>query len=439
MDIPANTWAISIIHYNGCTVTQHTMNLIPDSPTEDTNDMAPARRRRARRRMVALLTPDERASYVDDIAQRAAPTFDFLAFSLIAGLLFGFAFLIDSPHLLLLAALLAPKMAPAVGISLGTVLGSPRYFGRSMGGLLIASFLVMLAGAAIGLISRIWMPLDLLQVYLHSQLVWPPFILLGVGAGLFASTLVHESWKAQIASVAISYSLFAPLCAAGFGLGSGLPHLWPDGLVLFAIHLAWTTLAGAITLAVMGFRPLTLFGYSLGGAVALALILMALGFGGASAVVGGQIALPTPTYTPTATRTLTPTTTATPAPPTQTPTPTVTPTITLTPTVTLTPTSTPVQALVIVGEGFNGAVLRDVPNGRNIGSLFNGSVVEILGPTQLDEDNRTWVMILNLETDTQGWLLQSLLVTATPIGGPPTASPTITGTAPAPTTPTPTP
>lgn len=398
------------------------MNLTPESPTEEPEDLSPARRRRARRRMVALLTPDERASYVDEIAQRAAPTFDFLAFSLIAGVVFGVAYLVDSPHLLLLAALLAPRMAPAVGISLGTVLGSTPYFLRSLGGLLVASFLVLVSGAVLGLLARIWAPLDLLQVYLHSQLVWPPFILLTVGAGLFAATLVHENWQAQIASVAISYALFAPLSATGFGLGSGLPHLWPDGLVVFAIHLAAATLVGAITLAAMGFRPLTLFGYSLSGAIALAMILLTLGFGGASAVVGGQIALPTATFTPTATRTLTPTASATPAPPTPTATPSITPTASLTPTITNTPTATPVQARVVVGDGFNGAVLRDAPNGRNIGSLFNGSVVEILGPTQLDESSRTWLLVLNLETDTQGWLLQSLLVTATPAGGPPSAT-----------------
>lgn len=406
------------------------MNLTPDSSPENPDDLSPARRRRARRRVISLLTPDERASFLDEVAHKAAPSFDFFLFSLVAGGIIGLAYLLDSPHLLILGALFAPRMLPAVGISLGTVLGSAEYFRRSSGGLLVSSFLVLFSGAVIGLVARLWLPLDLLQVYSHSQLTWPPFVLLGLGAALTAATLVKENWRVQVASVAMAYALFTPLSAAGFGLGSGLPHLWPAGLVLFAIHLAWATLLGAATLAAMGFRPLTLFGYSFGGAIALGLILLAIGFGGAGAVVGGQIALPTATFTPTPTQTLTPTLTATPEPPTSTPTPTITPTPSLTPTITLTPTATPVQALVIVGEGFNGAVLRDAPNGRNIGSLFNGSVVEILGETQLDENNRTWVKVLSLETNTEGWLLQSLLVTATPEGGVPTATetPTLTAT-----------
>jgi hypothetical protein len=389
------------------------MNLPENTPPEEPRRTA-ARRRRASRQVIAALTPDERSTYIDEVANRAAPSFDFFLFSLLAGAIISFGLILDSPYLLLLGALAAPLMSPVVGVSLGTVLGSTRHFGRSLGGLAIGSFLVLLTGALAGFAVRIWLPMNLLQVYLHAQLTWPPFLVIGIGAVMTAATLVKENFNPNIPSTAVAYALYLPLAASGFGLGSGLPFLWPDGLVLFAIHLAWVILLGAITLGIMGFRPYSLFGYSIGGVIALIGIVLAIGFGGAGAVVGGEIALPThtPTITPSITATTTPTNT--PVPPTATFTPSTTPTISLTPTITETPTVTPVEALVSVGNDFSGAVLRDAPNGRIISSLFNGSLVIIIGDLQLDENNRIWVKVLDVENNVEGWVLQSLLITATP-------------------------
>jgi hypothetical protein len=42
-----------------------------------------------------------------------------------------------------------------------------------------------------------------------------------------------------VPSVAIAYELYLPLAAAGFGLSSRIQNLWPDGLVIFTVYLAW--------------------------------------------------------------------------------------------------------------------------------------------------------------------------------------------------------
>jgi hypothetical protein len=401
------------------------MNLPPEDTSEEGVGLPRARRRRAQRQLISALTPDERANYLDEVARRAAPSFDYFLFSLFAGAILALGFLMDSPYLLILGALLAPFMAPAVGVSLGTILGSWRYFGRSFGGLLVGSALVLVISAIAGFITRLWPGMLLLQVYLHAQLTWPPFIVMGVGAALTSALLVRESdrgesYRAAIPSVAVAYGLYLPLAAAGFGLGSGLPHLWPDGLVLFLIHLAWVTLLGAITLGVMGFRPLSLFGYSFGGVVALIGVLLVIGFGGVGAVATGDLARPTASYTPS--MTLPPSDTPapptdTPEPPTETFTPTISPTASDTPTPSNTPSPTPVQALISVGSDFGGAVLRDAPNGTIIISLFNGSLVQILGEFQTDASGLVWARVLDLENNVEGWIRQTLLITATPPPG----------------------
>jgi uncharacterized membrane protein len=389
---------------------------ITEQPTPEEPQRSRARRRRARRQVITAMTADEKASYIDEVASKAAPSFDFFLFSLLAGAILGFALLIDSPYLLLLGALLSPLMTPLVGIGLGTVLGSGRHFGRSLGGFAIGSFLVLLVGAVAGLASRLFEPAAV-QAQIHTQLAIPPFIVLGIGAALTAATLVKERFNPSIPSAALAYGLYVPLSAAGFGLGSGIEHLWPDGLVLYVIHLAWATLLAAITLGVMGFRPYTLFGYSIGGVIALIGIILAIGFGGAGIVATSQVTLPT--ATPSITPSITPTTTqtATPVPPTASFTPSKTPTITLTPTITPTPSATPVEALVRVQEGFTGAVLRDAPDGNIISTLFNDSLVILLGERDAGEASRLWVKVLDLENNVEGWVLQSLLITATPDSG----------------------
>lgn len=400
---------------------------------DDPDRMPPARRRRARR-LLAPLDADERAAFLSELTHRASPSFDFFLFSLLSGLVLSAGLLIDAPALLVLGALAAPLMAPAMGVSLGTVIGSVRYFARSLAGLLIGSLLVLGAGVLAGWAAQTWaaqtgasqvwanqnwLPLDwgelsLTYAFLHAQLSWPNFLVMAAGAVLMAISITHSDRSPALPSVALAYGLYPPLAAAGLGLATGTPHLWPDGLVVFAVHLSWATLLAALTLAVMGFRPLTLFGYTLSAAVALLGVILVIGLSGAGAAFGAQIGLPTPIPSPTPTPTLTPTLTLTPVPPTATSTPTLTPTATLTPTSTFTPTATPVFAVVAAPQG-DGAYLRAEPNGEILGVLANGMQVQIL-PETTEVNGVGWVRVISPDGQ-DGWMV-AVLLESPPLGTP---------------------
>ncbi len=391
-----------------------TSEFIPDDP----DLMPPARRRRARR----LLTPldvDERAIVLDQVRRRTSPSFDFFLFSLVAGIVFSIGLILDSPVVLVLGAILAPLMAPVAGLSLATVVGSYKFFARSLVALAIGSIMVFLAGAGAGVAAYIWFPGTWGQAYANAELSWLNFIVLTIGAVFTAATMAHHERSPAAPSVALAYTLYLPIVAAGFGLGSGAAHLFPDGLVVFALHLAWAVLLGAITLAVLGFRPMTILGYTLGGVVTLIGVAMAFGIGAYSTTLGWFGApLAVPTYTPTATLTLTPvpptaTQTATPIPPTLTP--TLTPTSTRTPTLTptYTPSPVPVYARIAPEEG---ALIR-----TEIGfdspivypPVMQGTLVELIGEPQISS-GYTWVHVKVIEDNREGWILQSLLLIATP-------------------------
>jgi len=387
---------------------------IPDDP----DLMPPARRRRARR-LLAPLEADERAIVLDQLRRRTSPTFDFFLFSALSAIIFCIGLLLDSPVVLVLGAVFAPLMAPVVGLSLGTAIGSYKFFVRSLAGLLVGCLLVFIVGVAAGLLGRVWMPASLTQAYNSAELSAINFIVLSVGAMFTAATMAHHERSPAAPSVALAYTLFLPVVVAGFGLGLGTPHLFPDGLVVFAIHLAWGVVLGAIILAILGFRPMSIFGYTLGAAVTLIGVALVVGVGAFSATLGWfGSPLAVATYTPTPTPTLTPipptpTNTLTPIPPSLTPTITLTPTLSPTPTQTFTPTPVPVYARIAPEEG---ALIREEP-GFDAPILYpgivQGTLVQLLGDSQ-EVKGFPWIQVLVVEDGRQGWILQSLLLIATP-------------------------
>ena len=387
---------------------------IPDDP-----DLLPPARRRRARRLLAPLEADERAIVLDQIRRRTSPSFDFFLFSVISGIIFSFGIMLDSPIVLVLGAILAPLMAPVIGLSLGTIVGSYKFFARSLVGLAIGSLMVFVVGVGAGLLGRVWMPTSLSQAYLNAELSAINIIVLTVGAVFTTATMAHHERSPAAPSVALAYTLYLPLVVAGFGLGSGVPHLYPDGLVVFAMHLAWGVLLGAITLAILGYRPMTIFGYTFGGVVTLIGIALVVGVGAFSTTLGWfGSPLAVPTYTPTATYTLTPipptaTYTATPVPPTLTPTLTLTPTKTPTPTETFTPTPVPIYARI---GPESGATIRSGPGFDSppvYPPVLQGTLVQLLGYAQ-DKAGLTWVQVKVIEDGREGWILQSLLLIATP-------------------------
>lgn len=392
---------------------------------EENASLTPARRRRQRR---VIVSPDagERAELLAELSRKAVPSFEFFLYSLLSGLLVGLAFLLDAPALVFLAALLAPFMAPIIGVSLGTVSGAFSFFLQSTGSLAIGSLMVFLGSLAGGWVVQFMPDQVFQQAQLQSQFTWASFLVLILGAGIATYQMVRSpEQKPVAASVAIAYGLYLPLGAAGFGLSSGTVGPWPDGLILYIVHLLWACLVSILVLAAMGLRPHNAVGYFLATscAVIAALAIAAVQI----AAWPPEIAVVTPTSTqtaettpaqvspsPTLTASLTATPTNTPVPDTATPTPTRTLVPSRTPTKTLSPVPTPVWARIFTDVG-NGALIREEPdyNAVIVQSLLNGSLVEVL-PDRSISGNSTWVRVRTIEGN-EGWIVQSLLRTATPV------------------------
>lgn len=391
--------------------------VLPDgfTPLGDSFNPTPTRHRRRVRRYFVTPNEDERSALVEKLARRAFPSFEFFLFALLCGAILGAGFILDSQALLLLGILLAPLMTPWVGVVLGAMTGSWRFFFQTLIALLAAGVLIFLTGGLAGLAARVWLPLPLFQANIDAHLWWPNLVVLALGALLMVYSFVRSEDKPVLPSVMLSYGLLLPLSAAGFGLGSGAPHLWPNGALVCLVHLALITLLGGLVLALLHFKPSGFFGTVLTvlvGLLCLAVLVALTGLGTLILGIGRAPAVqkPTPTAAVLSLPSLTSSSpsSATPAGPIQTPAPLASPT----PTLTSSPQPTAAYAVIAASSG-GGAVVRSDPAGVTIlATLLNGAMVQVLPDIQ-NIGGSNWIHI-RTEQDIEGWVLQTVLTSVTP-------------------------
>lgn len=412
---------------------------------------ARARRRRAMRRSYFPSDEKGRAALYEHLARRAFPSYELFVFSLVAGVILGVGYFFNAWALLFFGILTAPVLVTWVGMSLAIIAGSGRLFVQTITALLVSSLLVFGSGLIAGFASRA-LPNSartFTEAFNNSRLWWPNLFVLTVGAIILTISFVRSETLPYLPSALLASQLLPPLCAAGFGLGSSVEGIWPAGMWVFVVHFAWATFFGIITLFFLRFFPISLSGATTTG-LAIIGILVALtyltGFDQWIKIRAG-LATPEPVPIVQASDTPTPAPTITPSPeisqstavigvPTQSPTRTSTPTTratlapTDTPTSTVTAEPTPIIGMIRANEG-GGAFIREKPGGKVVATLGNGATVTIVPDDIQDVRGVIWVHVFALVNDVrvEGWMIQSVLVTATPVADwQPSATPVFTST-----------
>ena len=398
-----------------------------------------ARRRRAQRRAYFPSDEEGRAALFTHLARRAYPSYELFVFSLVSGVILGLGYFLNSQALLIFGILVAPLMTPWIGISLATIAGAFRFFMQTLIAVFLGCLIVFLSGWLAGFASRAAPPRVFNEAFIHSRLWWPDLIVLTIGAVILTVSFVRSEQRPYLPSALLTYGLFLPLSAAGFGLGSGvgLHEIWPQAFYVFLVHFSWATLFCMLSLFFLRFFPTSAAGFIFTGLVfilLIAVIASLTGFGLWTMTSAGLVtpppatvmaALPSPTAAPTDRRLPTPSATEvissatshpsqTSNPATQTLLPTLVPTQTSTETVTAEPT--PIIAIIHASEG-GGAFLREKPGGLVLKTLGNGATVTII-PNDIQEvNNILWVHVFTTVNDQRvdGWMIQTLLQTATPV------------------------
>jgi hypothetical protein len=402
-----------------------------------------ARRRRQSRRIVPQ-GKNSRVQFLDQLTHQATPSLLFFALSILAAIMAGIALLTDAPAFFVLTVIIAPFLAPVVGLALGTLVGSWHFFIQSFVSLLIGLLMFFGGGVIAGWWADGTQPGNYVMAHQLAFVSVADLLLLTFGSVLIIYRLAKvPAQKPHLISAAVAYELLLPAAVAGFGLTSQIPGLFTSALITLLLHVCWTVLLGAVTLAVLGLRPNGTLGYALtGGLVVLCLV--------GAVLINGSIelpqmppleaaALPTlrPTSSePTATRTPSPTSTPdaalamtltaeaiptgipatatmTPITPTATATkaiPSATPTITFTPQITVTP-----MYAVVYAETGGGSIVRQGPYFSALPleppytTLLNNSRVKVY--ESVINENGTWVRITPLwDESVEGWMLRIYLI-----------------------------
>lgn len=404
------------------------------SPQEPPPAPPPVRRRRVTRRSHIPTDAEGQAELIASLARRAYPSIELFIFSLVCGAILGLGYLLDSQAVLLLGILVAPLMTPWVGFLLAILTGSLRFMFETLMALFISILFVLIGGLLTGFAARLFMPITLNNVYIHSRLWIPELVTFALGAITLVISFARSEDRPFLPSVLIAYAFYLPIGASGFGIGSGLPDVWFQGLLVFFVHFAMTSIIGLITLFILRLRP-SPSGVAL-SSVTLAVFAGILIFFAGSGSPSRNDAAPqsTPTNSIAAAPSLTPVLSFTPVigssstfTPTATSSEGITPSpvpltlaITLpptdTPTITLTIQPTPTYGKVAANEG-GGANLRTAPgrDGTFIITLLNGTIVETYSEFQV-VNNVTWVKVYVRVNGQpyEGWLLESVISYATP-------------------------
>ena len=397
-------------------------NLITAHP-EQTPEFVSARARRRRALRRAHFPTDEagRAELFAHLVRRAFPSYELFVFSFVAGAILGLGYLFNAQALLIFGILVAPLLTPWIGTTLSIVAGALRLFLQTVTALLISSLVIFLGGWLAGFASRHFQPLTFNEAFIHSRLWWPDLVALTIGAILITISFVRSEDRPYLPSALLAYELFLPLSAAGFGLGSGvgLGEIWPQGLFVFLIHLAWATFFGLMTLFFLRFYPTSTGGFAFTGLALIALITTnghLHAFGKWIMMQIGRVcharnlsplqltihsfAIPSSTSfakdeqataviaVPVNTASRTPRPSSTPA--------TLPPTETSTSTVTAEPT--PILAMIRASEG-GGAFIREQPGGQVLITLGNGSTVTIIPNDLQDVNGVIWVHVFTTVND----------------------------------------
>lgn len=422
----------------------------PPSPREDPSAAQRGRRRRVTRREMIPTDAEGQAELIGSLAKRAFPSIELFVFSLACGAILGLGFMLDSQAVLLLGILLAPLMVPWVGFLLSILTGSPRFLFETSMALLISVILIFIGGVLTGFCMRLFLPHTLTNLYTHARLWIPELLVIAIGAVTLVASFIRSESRPFLPSVIIAYGFFLPVSAAGFGLGSGLPGVWPLGIYVSIVHIALASVLGLITLFVLRIRP-TSTGYIFSGVgmvifIAILYILMVPGFTSSTVAAASSTSTPTalpslnPDLLPASTNTIQPSNTpaqvlgltntpivitetlsasATPSatPPSVTPVP-LTLAVTLpasaTPTITLTLEAQSISGKVSAVEG-GGANLRQTPNGKYLMTLDNGTIVEIYPDFKI-VNGVTWIHVFVTRNGqrVEGWLLESVVTYSTP-------------------------
>jgi uncharacterized hydrophobic protein (TIGR00271 family) len=199
------------------------------------------------------LTREEQVEVYKRVRRDARPDTDFFIMMGLAATIATYGLLQGSAAVIIGAMLVAPLFTPILAGSLAVVQGDIRLVRLSLEAALKGIALAI----GIAVVLTALSPLRTLTVEITSRTspnLFDLAVALASGAaGAYA--VARKDVATALPGVAIAAALVPPLCVIGVGIALGDPRVTGGSTLLFVTNLIAITLAGSVTLLLLGFRP----------------------------------------------------------------------------------------------------------------------------------------------------------------------------------------
>ncbi|MCJ7695075.1 MAG: SH3 domain-containing protein, partial [Anaerolineaceae bacterium] len=345
------------------------------------------------------------------------PGYNFFLFALLGAFLGGIGLLLDSPIILIAAALCIPLLTPLMGIALSPSLSSFPFLLQSLASLLISVVFYFGFGILAGFLSRIFQISNTLQISAIIPGNWVGWVILVVTAFLCSILFVRYEINPRIPGILLAYLIYLPLTFSGFQLAAGNGQGWQNALLLAITYLSVAIFITILVFLVLGLHPKRTLGWVIFLISLGASIFLIVGVANRYPLPHFESQPPAdvathpespPTHTPEVTTEIAFQTSSTPEL-----SPTLTPRPEQTKTAAITQTSTEAPVWVTV-RADNGAVIREGPGYEYLIVTYaqDGSLIQMLPETSLT-GTTLWVKVIG-ENGIEGWILHALLIIPTP-------------------------
>ncbi len=207
-------------------------------------------------RAMPTLSSEDQIDLYKRVRRGARPDVDFFVMMGLAAAIAAFGLLLSSGAVIIGAMLVAPLFTPILAFSMAIVMGDIRLIRLALESSLRGIFLAIGIALAIGVLAPL--PPDPAQLPEIASRIQPNLLDLAVAlaagaAGAYA--IARRDVAAALPGVAIAAALVPPVAVVGVGLAAGRVGIAGGAALLVTTNLIAISLAGAVTLLLLGFRP----------------------------------------------------------------------------------------------------------------------------------------------------------------------------------------
>lgn len=199
------------------------------------------------------LTPAEQLEVYRQIRRGARPDVDFFVMMGLSAVIATFGLQLGSGAVIIGAMLVAPLFTPILAFSLAIVQGDIRLLRLAVEAALKGIALAVGLSIVLTALSPLRILTPEIMSRIHPNLFDLAVALASGAAGAYA--IARKDVAAALPGVAIAAALIPPLSVAGVGLAIADLSIAGGGGLLFITNLIAITLAGSVTLLLLGFRP----------------------------------------------------------------------------------------------------------------------------------------------------------------------------------------